>query len=227
MGRIARLPLMDPLPGVPQGRLDKREYQFRWSDPRNYPLNRPYGDEFEYTSFAEMRRKWTMIASTASDFDFHGDSVGWRPSTNICGFYIGAPAGDAEFVVELSLGNGNASGNGLLLGLIDAAGNGTAANIFNNAFTDTWTVTAFALSANVNGTVPNIVNDGARKWMSIRRTGTTLQIRTSNDGVTWTSLTGGSTVSATARYFAIFCVTQLAYIELYRFNVYGPGFFPG
>lgn len=227
---VIHLPLGDPMPAVPMGLNERRVYPTQWSDPRHTPPTRPYGDEFQYGSFNEMRRKWTMRNTVAGDFDFMGSyGIGWKQSSSHSGFYLPAPSGNMEVVLEYSPGSGLGSGSaGLQMGIIDAVGTGGLGST-NGSTDQTWTAVTWALTGNVTASSSALDFKGGHKWMSIKRSGTTLTFRNSNNGSTWNAFGGGVTVPA-AGYLVIGSLHNSdvpGYAVLHRLTVYGPGFFPG
>jgi hypothetical protein len=245
------MPVVSPIPAQTSFGLAPGPTPFNrkdWDNPIKYKLNRAYGDEFEYTSFRDLSRRWQMAGATlpvAADFGFPGGSaIEWYPLSGAntgasTAIQIAAPSGDFEAVLEYSQGWPSAVGAagqilGPAIGLVDSTGVGAAGGMYLfNALMYTTTTTSNLVTTATNNTVnPSISNfDGRHFWIGVRRTGTTLTGRMSHNGITWSSFTAGVTVSATAPYLCIAkcnvsASTEAGMLTLYRLNVYpGPAFF--
>ena len=232
------------LPAVPVGPAPFTRKN--WDNPVRYRLDRAYGDEFEYNSFTQLTRRWQLAGATlpvAADFNFPGGSaIEWLPvgGGNSSAFQIAAPSGDFEALLEFSTSRGQSlsSGDWMFapgLALIDSVGVGAGAAIYiyDGNFYTTTLVTNIISTATNNSVASGAAWDGRHMWLAMRRTGTNLQARGSMNGSTFTALTTGVTVSATAPFLAMAKInptvaTTPATITLHRLNVYpGPTFFPG
>lgn len=215
-----------------------------WDNPVRYKVNRPYGDEFEYASYQQLTRRWTpagTVPPVSGDFSFPGgSSIEWTPSgTTSSALVFSAPAGDFEAVLEFSIGSPVALGNATSafpgIGVTDATGVGAAVGLYlyDMRCYSTTTTAGFTTTATNNSVATTVTLDGRHLWISARRTGTLLQARISTDGSTFTALTTGVTVSATAPYLSIAKLYPTSsntsgVWRLYRLSVYpGPTFFPG
>lgn len=219
-----------------------------WDNPVKYKLNRAFGDEFEgYSSFAQLIRRWAPASGgtppVAGDFFFPGGSeIEWRLPTGASASCLqcAAPAGDFEALLEVSFGLVDIATNNLPfapgIALVDATGVGAAGSyyMFNNSIYTTTLTSGFGTTGTNNLVASGYtVLDGRHTWISVRRTGTTLQARFSADGSTFSAFTTGVTVSATAAFLAIGkmypgITTTPPVVHLHRLNIYpGPTFFPG
>lgn len=232
------------LPAVPVGPTPFTRKN--WDNPVRFKLNRAYGDEFEYSSFAQLTRRWTPAGATppvAGDFGFPGgSSIEWLPVTGVpsSALQIAAPSGDFEAVLEFSTSRGHSLtaadwmfAPGLVLIDSVGVGAGAAPYIFDGNVYSTTLITNIISTATNNFVAGGPVWDGRHMWLAMRRTGTNLQVRFSINGSTFTSLSTGVTVSATAPFLAIAKInptgaTIPAAITLHRLNVYpGSTFFTG
>lgn len=222
--RSARTPRAE-LRGVPFTRKT-------WDNPIRFKLNRAYGDEFEYDSFAQVSRRWNAKGVTATDFAFPGASaIEFYPAaTN--GIWEFAPSGDFEAVLEFQSCGTAGGGMSPAIGLLDSNGTGLACSIYSDGNFYGWGISAWAYNATATGPLAHSAGDGRHYWVALRRTGTSVTVRQSIDGVNWgTALAPGTTNVTTNNRLAIFrpySGSDPGWSILHRFNVYsGPTFFTG
>ena len=198
-----------------------------WDDPRRFPLNRAYGDEFEYQTFAELSRRWAMNLAVAADFNFLGSAIEWVPSAAGSSIGIAIPSGDFEAVLELSGENGGGMPG---IGMLDAVGTGSAGVIYNDGSIYNMNIVAYVYSSTGNGAANGLTLDNRHHWLAVKRVGSNLQTKVSNNGTSFTAYTTAGTLSGTATQLTIgrfWNVAERSWI-IHRLNVYpGSTFFTG
>lgn len=203
-----------------------------WDNPVRFKLNRGYGDEFEYDSFAQIGKRWNVKGMTASDFGFLGGSaLEFYPATNM-GIWQFAPSGDFEAVLEFSSMGTAGGGMCPAVGLLDASGNGLATSVYTDGSYYGWNIGSWGYSSTATAPSAESAGDGRHMWIALKRAGTAVTCRCSSDGSTWgTVLSVGTTTVATNNRLAIFrpySGSDPGWSLLHRLNVYsGPSFFTG
>lgn len=226
-----------PVPALPPGPV--RFERETWDNPIRFPLNRSYGDEFEYRNLTEFKRQWRVRNLADSAFSFPGGStveITFPGATSGLAIYRPAPAGDFETVWELSLGSpsGLAASYGSMISalILDSSGGGAGASEYWNAEGfDGWNISGWAYSSTGVQGLGTVSRDGGHRWYSLRRVSGTYYSRLSVDGSTWILAASWTPPAFTPSFIglgAMYTGGNNVVVRLHRLNTYtGPTFFTG
>lgn len=198
----------------------------KWDDPVRYKLNRGYGDEFEHTSFASIQKRWYTRSAVTADFDFVGGSaVLWHPSASGSFLYEYAPSGDFQALLEYSSMGVAGGGMAPCIALLNSSGSGWGGSIYNDGSQYNWNISTWSYSGTGSNMGSTGGPDGRRLLVSLRRSGTTVYVKFSNDlGGSW-STEASATTSWTSSYNIlgigrVYSGSDPGWIMLHRLNVY-------
>lgn len=202
-----------------------------WDNPVKYKLDRAYGDEYEYTSFADMTKRIAVRNVTEAKTSFPGGSSIEVNFSQGDALLYPVPAGDGEWLLEANVGIANTLNGGMFgLALLNASGNGTGFSAYNDGNAYTWAVTSWIYAGTGNAVAHGLTFDNRHYWTSMKKSGTNITGRISANGTSFTSFTAASTLSVTPVYLAVIRLFSGGggFTHLHRLNFYpASGYFPG
>ena len=167
--------------------------------PGDIPLG-TYGNEFEYSTAADLATAGWTATGSLTDFSVCGSSVRFcSGNTAGRGFYLDAGGNLPDnFEVAVLLSGVGDNNNMTGLGVLDSSGNGIGGSPYSSG-SFTWNVTAYGYASTADtGAALTVAQSHAPHWLALRRSSaTTWRFRWSADGTTWTSLVAAGTKTVT------------------------------